>query len=82
MFASVPDLKAAIDAFDSTANFGISGEHMAYRANYLDLDPTYRDANGDPLLRMTIDWYDNERNMIRFVLAKMAEVGRAMGAIR
>jgi gluconate 2-dehydrogenase alpha chain len=72
--------KAAIDAFDSTANFGISGEHMAYRANYLDLDPTYRDANGDPLLRMTIDWYDNERNMIRFVLAKMAEVGRAMGA--
>ena len=72
--------KAAIEAFDSTANLGISGEHLAYRTNYLDLDPTYRDRHGDPLLRMTIDWNDNERNMIRHLSAKMAEVGRAMGA--
>ncbi|MBZ5624096.1 MAG: GMC family oxidoreductase [Acidobacteriia bacterium] len=72
--------KAAIDAFDCTANMGISGEHLAYRTNYLDLDPTYRDAHGDPLLRMTMDWNDNERNMIRYLSAKMADVGRAMGA--
>ena len=56
--------KAAIDAFDCTASVGISGEHLAYRTNYLDLDPTYRDSLGDPLLRMTMDWNDNERNMI------------------
>uniref|UniRef100_Q01UH3 Glucose-methanol-choline oxidoreductase n=1 Tax=Solibacter usitatus (strain Ellin6076) TaxID=234267 RepID=Q01UH3_SOLUE len=72
--------KAAIDAFDCTASFGISGEHLAYRSNYMDLDPTYRDSNGDPLLRMTMDWNDNERNIIDFVSAKMAQVGRAMGA--
>ena len=72
--------KAAIDAFDSTANLGVSGEHLAYRTNYLDLDPTYRDEHGDPLLRMTMDWNDNEHNMIRFMAAKMAEVGKAMGA--
>jgi gluconate 2-dehydrogenase alpha chain len=72
--------KAAIDAFDCAANLGISGEHLAYRTNYMDLDPTYRDAHGDPLLRMTIDWNDNERNMIAFVSAKMVEVGREMGA--
>jgi gluconate 2-dehydrogenase alpha chain len=72
--------RAAIDAFDSTASFGISGEHLAYRTNYMDLDPTYKDSNGDPLLRMTIDWNDNERNMIGYMTAKMALVGRAMGA--
>ena len=72
--------KAAIDAFDCTASVGISGEHLAYRTNYLDLDPTYRDSLGDPLLRMTMDWNDNERNMIAFLTAKMAGVGRAMGA--
>jgi gluconate 2-dehydrogenase alpha chain len=72
--------KAAINAFDRTANLGISGEHLAYRTNYLDLDPTYRDDHGDPLLRMTIDWNDNERNMLRFLTMKMEEVCRAMGA--
>jgi hypothetical protein len=29
---------------------------------------------------MTIDWNDNERNMIGFLSAKMAQVGREMGA--
>jgi gluconate 2-dehydrogenase alpha chain len=72
--------KAAIDAFDSTANLGISGEHLSYRTNFLDLDPVYRDSHGDPLLRMTMDWNDNERNMIAFVSAKMAQIGREMGA--
>jgi gluconate 2-dehydrogenase alpha chain len=69
-----------MESFDCTANLGISGEHLAYRTNYLDLDPTYRDSNGDQLLRMTMDWNDNERNMIGFVSAKMAQVGREMGA--
>jgi gluconate 2-dehydrogenase alpha chain len=40
--------KAAIEAYDSTAHFVISGEHLAYTTNYLDLDPTYRDVYGDP----------------------------------
>jgi gluconate 2-dehydrogenase alpha chain len=72
--------KAAIESFDRNASFLVAGEHLAYRTNYLDLDPTYRDALGDPLLRMTMDWNDNERNLMRFMMAKMAEVGRAMGA--
>jgi gluconate 2-dehydrogenase alpha chain len=46
----------------------------------MDLDPAYKDSNGDPLLRMTIDWNENERNMIAYISAKMTEVGRAMGA--
>ena len=72
--------KAAIDAFDRTAFLIISGEHLAYRSNSMDLDPTYRDVHGDPLLRLTIGWNDNERNMLRYVAAKMSEVGQAAGA--
>lgn len=72
--------KAAIDFFDRSAALATNGEHLAYRTNYLDLDPVYRDSAGDPLLRMTIDWNDNERNMMAFMSARAAEIGRAMGA--
>ncbi len=41
-------------------------EH-AYRDCYLDLDPTYRDTHGQPLLRMTFD-YDNDIRMSRHVV--------------
>jgi len=32
------------------------GTSAASRLNYLDLDPTYKDAWGQPLLRMTFDF--------------------------
>ena len=35
----------------------------SYRDNYLDLDPTYKDRFGRPLMRMTIDLHDNEIKM-------------------
>jgi gluconate 2-dehydrogenase alpha chain len=72
--------KAAIEAYDRTATLTINGEHFAYKTNYLDLDPTYRDVYGDPLLRMTIDWDDNDRNLVAFMSGKMARLGKAMGA--
>jgi gluconate 2-dehydrogenase alpha chain len=31
-------------------------------------------------LRLTMDWNDNERKMLKYVSTKMTEVGRAMGA--
>jgi gluconate 2-dehydrogenase alpha chain len=36
------------------------GTSTASRLNYLDLDPTYRDAWGLPLLRMTFDFPEND----------------------
>jgi gluconate 2-dehydrogenase alpha chain len=72
--------KAAVEYYDRTGRIGFSGEHLAYRENYLDLEPTYRDHYGDALLRMTLDWRDNERKMAEFFTAKAAEIARAMGA--
>lgn len=57
-----------------------SGEHLAYKDNYADLDPTYKDKYGDPLLRITMDWHGNERKMVEFAAQKAVEIGRAMGA--
>ncbi len=54
------------------------GSNMTYRDNYLDLDPTYKDAYGQPLLRMTFDWKDNEIRMSRYVTEHMRKIAEAM----
>jgi len=72
--------KAALEHYDRTGVIGFSGEHLAYKGNYMDLDPTYKDRFGDPLLRFTINWGENERKMAEFVTPKAVELVRAMGA--
>ena len=72
--------KAAVYWYDRVGNVGFAGEHIAYKDHYMDLDPTYKDHLGDPLLRLTINWRDNERKMVEFAIAKGVELARAMGA--
>jgi len=72
--------KAALQHYDQTASINFIGEQLAYKGNYMDLDPAYKDAYGDPLIRMTIDWRDNERNMVGFATEKAIAIARAMGA--
>jgi gluconate 2-dehydrogenase alpha chain len=72
--------KAAQHYYDGTGSIGFSGEHLAYKGNYMDLDPTYKDHFGDPLLRLTLDWRENERRMAEFATAKAVEIAREMGA--
>jgi gluconate 2-dehydrogenase alpha chain len=60
--------KAAVKQYyDRYISVGMQGEHAAYRQNYTDLDPTYRDIHGNPLLRITLDWTDNERKLVNWV---------------
>jgi gluconate 2-dehydrogenase alpha chain len=72
--------KAAVYWYDRIGTVSFAGEHIPYRDNYMDLDPTYKDHLGDPLLRLTLDWRDNERKMAEFAIAKGVELARAMGA--
>ena len=72
--------KAALHCYDRTGSIVFSGEHLAYKGNCMDLDPTYQDHFGDPLLRLTLDWRENERRMAEFATAKAMEIARAMGA--
>lgn len=48
--------------------------------NYMDLDPTYKDSFGDPLLRVTMTISDHEKNLRKFGNEKMSEVMEEMGA--
>jgi gluconate 2-dehydrogenase alpha chain len=72
--------KAVVDNYLHTANVGGSGAVMAYKQNYLDLDPTYKDAFGRPLMRMTFDFQDNERKLVNALADVATDVARAMGA--
>jgi gluconate 2-dehydrogenase alpha chain len=70
--------EAAQKHYRHTAVYLAQGSVMSYPDSYLDLDPTYKDVNGQPLLRMTFNWHDNEYRMAAFSGARMAEIIRAM----
>jgi len=70
---------AAADYYTHNLTMNAHGAHQSYRANYLSLDPTYKDAYGQPLLRMTFDWQDNDIKMMQFMLDKLRGIGEAMG---
>jgi len=72
--------KASIQWYDRIGAVIFEGEHMSYAGNFMDLDPTYKDHLGDPLLRFTLNWQENERNMSDFSNTKATEMLRAMGA--
>jgi gluconate 2-dehydrogenase alpha chain len=59
---------------------GVHGSMYSYRDVYLDLDPTYKDRFGRPLVRITLDFHDNELKQNRFLTDRFAEIFQAMGA--
>ena len=77
--------KANLDHYDRVISLsGMDGEHLSYRQNYADLDPTYTDKWGDPLLRLTLDYTEHEIRQSQFtgkVLKRFSEeiarVGKA-----
>ncbi|MCD8138807.1 MAG: GMC family oxidoreductase [Planctomycetaceae bacterium] len=56
------------------------GSVQPYRDVFLDLDPIYRDAYGNPLIRVTLNWHENEFKMSQYTSEQTARIGRAMGA--
>jgi gluconate 2-dehydrogenase alpha chain len=61
---------------------GVHGSMYSYRDVYLDLDPAYQDRFGRPLLRITMDFHDNEIRQNRFLTDKFVEIFKAMGAVQ
>lgn len=59
---------------------GAQGASLPWKQNYLDLDPTYKDAYGMPLIRITYDFTDQDREMSAFLSEKAAEILKEMGA--
>ena len=74
--------RAVVRHYNHTLAINNQGSVMAYRQNYLDLDPTYRDRYGRPLLRMTFDFHTNEKKQANYIADICVKIGQAMGADR
>jgi gluconate 2-dehydrogenase alpha chain len=70
--------KAMADNYLRSLSIATHGSVMSYRDSYLDLDPTYRDEYGNPLLRLTFDFHPNEHLMSAFLTEKAAGIAKAM----
>ncbi len=64
--------------YERAMNIAAAGSVMPHRGNYLDLDPTYRNRFGDPLMRMTFDYKDNERKISAHAAEIINKIAQAM----
>jgi gluconate 2-dehydrogenase alpha chain len=69
---------AAAKYYNSAFGWGAQGSVQAYRGNYLDLDPTYKNAFGQPLMRMTFDWGKHERKYSDWLVKKYEPMAKAL----
>ena len=51
---------------------------MPTATTIMDLDPTYKDAFGRPLIRLTYNGTDNDHEMSRYLLTKLEGIIKAM----
>jgi gluconate 2-dehydrogenase alpha chain len=70
---------AAAKQYNSTFSVATDGSNQAYRGNYLDLDPTYTNPYGQPLLRITFDWGMHEQKYWSWVRSKYEAIANALG---
>ena len=70
--------KAVGTWYGHAMNIGSHGSNMAYRDTYLDLDPTYKDRHGRPLMRMTFDWKANDIRMTQFMKSKIEPIAKSL----
>lgn len=67
-------------SYQNYAKIQGQGTSYSHVDSYLSLDPTYKDKNGQPLMRMTFDYNENDRRMARFIRDRIEEICRATGA--
>lgn len=70
--------KATKENYLSSFSFTSQGSSYPIRGNYLDLDPTYKDRFGRPLMRITFDFPDNDIAMSNWVTDRMEEIAKAL----
>jgi gluconate 2-dehydrogenase alpha chain len=70
--------KAVAQNYLRSMSLATHGSVMSHRGNYLDLDPTYRDVYGRPLMRLTFDFTDNEHRMSDYITDRLTEIAKAM----
>ena len=69
---------ATAKTYGRVMGIGGSGSSYPIRGNYLDLDPTYTDRHGRPLLRITFDFPDNDIRMQQWVSKQCEKIARTL----
>jgi gluconate 2-dehydrogenase alpha chain len=70
--------KATAETYRKALTLAVHGSCYSYRDCFLDLDPTYKDRFGRPLMRMTFDFHNNELKMSDYLTNCLADIARAM----
>jgi gluconate 2-dehydrogenase alpha chain len=66
--------------YGSAMGISSSGGTMPHRYNWLDLDPTYKNVFGQPMLRMTFDFKDNDHRMNAHAAQMINALAKTMNA--
>lgn len=72
--------KTSIKYANRYLSVGSQGSSMPFQHHFLDLDPTYKDAYGDPLIRITFDFEEQDQNLAKFLAGKCGDILKEMGA--
>jgi gluconate 2-dehydrogenase alpha chain len=72
--------QATAQGYQNAMGFGSEGSSYPVRENYLDLDPTYKDRHGRPLLRITFDFPDNDVAMSHFISDQLEKITKPFNA--
>jgi gluconate 2-dehydrogenase alpha chain len=70
--------KATAETYNRAMSLTTHGSSYSYRDCFLDLDPSYKDRFGRPLMRMTFDFHNNELKMSAFLTERLAEIAKAL----
>jgi gluconate 2-dehydrogenase alpha chain len=70
--------KATAKWYNHAFGVNASGCSYAHRENFLDLDPTYKDALGRPLIRMSYNFHDNDYKLAEYMAGVIGRIARAM----
>ncbi|TMG79739.1 MAG: GMC family oxidoreductase, partial [Betaproteobacteria bacterium] len=70
--------KATAKWYLRAMNIGVTASNMPNRYNAYDLDPTYKNVFGQPLLRLTYNFLDNDKKVVGFVAQKAVGIARSM----
>jgi gluconate 2-dehydrogenase alpha chain len=64
--------------YERAMTISSSGSVMPNRGNHLDLDPTWTNKLGMPLMRMTFDYKDNEKKLSNHIANVINELAQSM----
>ena len=70
--------KATAKWYNHAFNVSASGCSYAHRENFLDLDPTYKDALGRPLIRMSFNFHEQDYKLGEYMGGVLTRIGKAM----